>query len=244
MTRRLLLAAGALALLGLLAGCAGPFGGGGIDTSRANESVDYDWDTSANATLTVESDAIRAVYAVENRSTVEVYGFRRFNNERPLDPVAVRFRYPNGTVVGPGAMTFSTANSRTVIELPADEGQLALTLPKTGKRVRVPVVVDGSHEVILPENAHVRYFLLGRVAPSADERVEGDDGRVRLRWDSVSGDRLIVEYYLERDLVIFAAVLTVASLAVLGGLVYFWLQLRTLRERRQQVAWDEDSGGP
>lgn len=241
--RRKLLAAGTLALLALLAGCTGPLGGGGLDTSEADAEADYDWNTSANATLTVERERVLAVYQVENRSTLELYGFRRFGNERPLDPVAVRFRYPNGTVVGPDAMEFSTADSRTVVELPASEGQFGVVLPKDGKRVRTPVVVEGSHELILPENAKVEYFLLGRVAPRADERVERD-GRVHLRWDSVSGERLVVEYYLERDLFIFAVVLTLASVGVLGGLVFFWLQLRTLRERREQVAWDEDSGAP
>lgn len=241
--RRRLLAVGMLALLTVLAGCAGPFGGG-LDTSRADEDADYDWDTTADATLTVENDRVLAVYRVENRSTIEIYGFRRFGNERPLDPVAVRFRHPNGTVVGPEAMAFSTANSRTVIELPASEGQLGVTLPKNGKRVRTPVPVEGSHEMILPENAHVRYYLLGRVVPEADERVEEADGLVHLRWDDVSRDRIVVEYYLERDLVIFTAVLAVAGLAILGGLVFFWLQLRTLRERREQVAWDRDAGEP
>ncbi|MDZ7700561.1 MAG: DUF5803 family protein [Halobacteriales archaeon] len=242
--RRRLLAVGALALLAVLAGCAGPFGGGGLDTSRANETASYDWETTANSTLTVEGDRVLAVYRVENRSTLELYGFRRFGNLQPLDPVAARFRYPNGTVVGPAAMSFSTADSRTVVELPAEEGRFAVALPKEGKRVRVPIVVEGSHELLLPEDAHVRYFLLGRVVPSADERTEGPDDRVRLRWEALSGERLVVEYYLERDLVIFAAVLTLAGLGILGGLIYFWLQLRTLRERRQQVAWDEDSGGP
>lgn len=242
--RRRLLAVGTLALLAALAGCTGPLGGGGLDTSKADQDADYDWDTSANATLTVENDRVLAVYRVENRSTLELYGFRRFGNERPLDPVAVRFRYPNGTVVGPEAMTFSTANSRTVVQLPASEGHLGVTLPKTGKRVRTPVVVEGSHEVILPENAMVQYFLLGRVAPPADERAETADGHVLLRWQEVSGERIVVEYYLERDLFIFAVVLSIASVGVLGGLVFFWLQLRTLRERREQVAWDEDSGAP
>lgn len=241
--RRRGFAMGGLVLLVVLAGCTSPFGGG-IDTGRADQEVAYDWETTANTTLTVEGDRILAVYRLSNRSTVEIYGFQRFNNERPLDPIGVQFRYPNGTVVGPAAMNFSTANSRTVIELPARDGQLGLVLPKTGKRVRTPVVVEGSHEVVLPENAHVQYYLLGRVVPPADERVEEADGRVHLRWSAISGDQLVVEYYLERDLVIFAAVLALAGLGILGGLVYFYLQLRTLRERRQQVAVDEDAGGP
>lgn len=241
MNRRLL-AVGTLAFLALLAGCTSPFGSGEVDQAALAQNQTYDWDTSANSTLTVESDGIRAVYTLENRSTLEVYGFQRFNNKRPIDPVGLQFRYPNGTVVGPESMAVSKANSRTTIELPASAGQVALTLPKTGKRVRVPVVVDGSHEVILPQNAQVKYFLLGRVAPRADQRFEGPDGRVHLQWEDVSGDRVVVEYYLERDLFLFAAGLTLGSFILVGGLVYFWLQLRSLRERRQQVAWEDDSG--
>jgi transposase-like protein len=83
---------------------------------------------------------------------------------------------------------------------------------------------------------------VSRLCEEIDERVEEADGRVHLRWDAVSRDRIVVEYYLERDLVIFTAVLAVASLAILGDLVFFWLQLRTLRERRDQVALEDDSG--
>lgn len=243
MSRRLL-AVGGLVALAVLAGCTGPFGSGEVDREALSANETYDWDAPADSTLTIERDGILAVYAVANRSSVEVYGFQRFNNERAIDPVALRFRYPNGTVVGPEAMTVSKADGRTTIGLPAAEGQVAMTLPKTGKRVRIPVVAEGSHEVVLPENAHVRYFLLGRVAPRADDRFVGPDGRVHLRWEEVTGDRLVVEYYLERDLVIFATVLTVGSALLVGGLVYFWLQLRELRERRQQVAWEDDSGAP
>lgn len=243
MTRRLL-GIGLLALLAATAGCMGAFGGGEVDRSAADQDEAYDWNTTANTTLTVEQDRILAVYDVEDRSTVEIYAFRRFNNERPVDPVAVKFRYPNGTVVGAEAMTFTRADSRTVVHLPAAEGQVALTLPKTGKRVRVPVVVDGSHAVILPEHAQVRYFLLGRVAPRTDERVEGPDGRVHLRWNDVTRERIVVRYYLERDLLIFSAILALGGILLIGGLVYFWLQLRALRERREQVAWEEDSGAP
>lgn len=242
MTR--LLPLGLLVVLAATAGCTGAFGGGGIDRTALAANQTYDWDTSANATLSVQRDGVLAVYAVESRSTVEVYAFQRFNNERAITPGAVRFRYPNGTVVGPEAMSFSRANSRTVVELPANEGQLAMTLPKSGKRVRLPVLVEGSHELVLPRNAEVRYFLLGRVVPPADERFVGTDGRVHLVWDEVGRNRLVVEYYLDRDLAIFAVVAALASLLTVGGLVYFWLQLRELRERRQQVAWEDDPGAP
>lgn len=233
-----------LALLATTAGCMGPFGGNEVDEEALAEDASYDWDTTAATTLTIDQDAIHAVYSVENRSTLEVYAYRRFNNERPVDPVALRFRYPNGTVVGHEAMSVSKTNSRTVIELPASEGQVAMQLQKTGKQIRVPVVVEGSHEVVLPENTDVQYFLLGRVSPRADERVEGPDGQVHLRWDDLTAESLSVRYYLERDLLIFTAVVALASVLAIGGLVYFWLQLRSLRARRQQVAWEDGPGSP
>jgi hypothetical protein len=67
---------------------------------------------------------------------------------------------------------------------------------------------------------------------------------VHLRWNDVTRERLVVRYYLERDLLIFSAMLALGGVLLIGGLVYFWLQLRTLRERRDQVAWEEDSGAP
>ena len=244
MTGRRLAAAGVLVLLVVTAGCLSFFGPNEVDREGLAEERPYDWDTEADTTAVVDQSEVRLVYVVSNRSSLEVWGFERFNNERPVDPVALRFRYPNGTVVGPAAMTLSKSRSRTTIQLPAREGRVALTLPKRGKRVRLPVVVEGSHELVLPERARVRYWLLGRVVPAADERVLEDDGRVHLRWEEVTRESLVVEYYLERDLLIFGGLLAVGVVGLAGVLGYFYLQLRTLRERREQVAWDEEPGGP
>lgn len=242
--RRRALAVGLLLVLVASSGCLSFFGGNEVDRERLAADRDYDWSTDANTTVTVDQSEVRVVYAVANRSSIEIHGFERFNNERPVDPIALRFRHPNGTVVGPDAMTVTKSRSATTIELPADAGRVALTLPKQGKRVRLPVVVEGSHEVVLPAGARVRYWLLGRVVPPADSRTLEDDGRVHLRWEAVERESLIVEYYLERDLLIFGSLVAVGLVALAAVLGYFYLQLKTLRERREAVAWDEASDEP
>ena len=243
MSRRLL-AVALLCVLVVSSGCLAFFGGNEVDRDRLAEERDYDWDTTANTTITVERSEVHLVYDVTNRTTLEVWRFERFNDERSVDPVALRFRYPNGTVVGPDAMTVTKTRARTTIALPARDGQVALTLPKRGKRVRLPVLVEGSHELVLPASARVRYWLLGRVVPAADERTLGDDGRVHLRWDEVPRDSLVVEYYLERDLLIFGSLLGLGLVALAAVLGYFYLQLRALREQRREVAWDDRDGAP
>lgn len=234
---RLGIAALVLVFLSMSAGCT-LLGPGDVDTDDLGADAEYEWDTAANVTITITADSYRAVYELTNQSELKVFRFHRFNNQRPIDPKAVQFRYPNGTVVGPESMTFEKQRSGTVINLPSRTGMLALTGPKQGKQVRIPTVVEGSYEVILPEQTDVRYFLLGRVSPSGYERTV-EDGQVHLQWEEVSGDSIIVRYYLARDLLIFGSVVLLALLALIGGLGYFWLQLRTLRDRRDEVALDE-----
>lgn len=234
---RLGLAALMLVLLTVSAGCT-LLGPGDVDAGDLEAEAEYDWDTSANVTINIKSDSYQAVYKIANQSELKVFRFHRFNNQRPIDPKAVQFRYPNGTIVGPESMEFEKQRSGTVIDLPGRTGMLALTGPKQGKQVRIPTVIEGSYEVILPEDTDVRYFLLGRVSPSGYERTV-ENGQVHLRWDDVSGDSIVVRYYLARDLLIFGSVLLLALLALIGGLGYFWLQLRSLQDRRDEVALDD-----
>lgn len=234
---------GALLLLfgGLvvLSGCAG-FGGGEVDPQRLGQNATYDWDTSTDARVVIDGNEYTAVYRFENRTEVELFRFFRLNNKRPLDPAALKFRYPNGTVVDYTAMTVEKSRTRTTVTLPTAEGQLAYTARTRGKRLRLPVILEGgSYEVVLPPGTRVQYFLFGRVRPGEYQRtIEGD--RVHLRWSAVESDRIVVRYYLQRDLFLFAG-LFIAGLAVaLGGLGYFVLRLRRLRERREEVGLDVD----
>ena len=234
------LAATALALLLLTAGCAALSPGGGeVDREALAEEETYDWDTSADATFNITGGVYKAVYRVDGRRTVALSRFERLSDRRPLEVAAVKFRYPNGTVVGAEAMSVERNDSYTVVTLPAEEGRFAYRHPQRSKELYVATAVSGSHEVILPPNTHVRYPLIGRVMPGG-YRTYTEAGRVHVHWDSVTDDRIVVRYYLLRDLWIFAGILLAGAVGAVVGLSYFWLQLRDLRERRQVVDVEED----
>ena len=236
--RRHRLALAAVVLLVLLAGCSA-FGPGDVNRERLSTNATYTWDTEANVTFTLERTQYRAVYRIHNQSTFEIYRFHRLNNRRAVDPAGVQFRYPNGQIVGADAMSFEKTQSGTVITLPNDEGTLAMSLPKHGKRIRAPTVLEGDYEVILPADARVGIPLLGRVVPRGYER-SMIDGRVHLYWPTVQGDRVVVRYYLVRDLYLFGGLLVLAGVILVGGVTYFWYQLKDLRERREEVAIEGD----
>ena len=232
---RRLLAAVALVLLLVTAGCSalGP-GGGELDQSRLSENSTYDWNASADVTINVTGGYYHAVYRVDNRSTLALSRFERLNERRPLEIGAIAFRYPNGTVVGADAMAVEGNDSYATVTLPNSSGQFAYRVPMQGKELHVATAVSGSYEVVLPPNTRVRYPLIGRVSPSGYE-TSVEDGRVHVTWDEVTDDRLTVRYYLVRDFWIFGGIVVVGSLVAVVGLAYFWLQLREFRERRESV---------
>lgn len=233
--RRRPLAATALALLVLSAGCSALSpGGDGVDREALAADETYQWDTSADVTINVTGGVYKAVYRIDGRQTVALSEFQRLSDRQPLDVEAIKFRYPNGTVVGVSAMTVEQNGSHTVVTLPADEGRFAYRVPQRGKEIHVATAVEGSYEVILPPRTHVRYPLLGRVSPGGYETTT-EDGRVHIRWDEVTDDRLVVRYYLLRDLWIFGGIVVAGLVAGVVGLTYFWLQLRGIKERRRVV---------
>lgn len=238
---RRLLAAATLALLVASAGCAalGP-GGGGVDHQALAANGTYAWNTSADVTIDVGTGNYTTVMTVQNRSTVGLSAFQRLNERRPLGVEAIQFRYPNGTVVGADAMNVTQNGSATVVTLPARRGQFAYRVSKRGKAIHVATPRSGSYEVILPPDTQVRYPLLGRVQPGGYTATTAD-GRVHLRWTDLTAGRLDVQYYLVRDLWLFAGVVIVALLAAAAVLTYFWVQLTRLRKRRETV--DLEEGG-
>ena len=231
----------ALCVLVLTAGCSA-LGPGEVSEADLAENVDHDWNTTANATLTVERDRYRAVYRVTGRETIDLYHPRRLDNRDPIDPIGAAFRYPNGTVVNITTDDVERADGATVVTLPAENGSLAFAAPRTGKRLAVPTNVPGSYEVVLPDGGRVQYPLLGRVVPGGYDRSVASDGRVHLRWADPRGDRVVVEYYLARDLLLLGGIVAVAGAALLGGAAYFLLVLRRLRRRRDEVALDVETG--
>lgn len=237
---RRFLAALAFAVLAMTAGCAA-LGSGDVDRDKLGEDVEYDWDTSADVTITVGPDRYQVVYRFDNRSSVELYSFQRLNNERPMDPIGAQFRHVDGTVERIDPSAVDKTRSRTVITFPSTQGRFGYTAPKTGKSIRVPIFAEGSYEVILPPNARVKYRLLGRVTPRGYD-TSMVDGQVHIRWEEPSGDRIAVRYYIVRDLLIFGSLLGIAVVLIFAGGVYFWMQLRTLKARREEVAFDRDDG--
>lgn len=240
MNRRLLLASALLAVLTLSAGCMGFFGSDEFSQEQLNRDANYNWNTSSNVTVTVNDDNYRSVYNISNRSTLELHKTEALGEEEPVEVSAVKFRYPNGTVVNASAMEFEKTGSKTVIKLPAENGQLAFTAPNDGLRTfEMQTSVHGSYEVVLPEGMRMGNFLLGdaRPNPSSTELV---DNRVHIYWDDVTADVITVQYYLARDLLIFGGLLAVLAVVAAVGLGYLWLQVKELSEKRDELGLNVD----
>lgn len=212
---------------------------GDVDQEALREDVTYEWNTGVNGTITVGDGEYQAVYNISNRSEVRLFEFDRFNNERPIDPQGVKFQFPNGTVVGADWLGVEKTRSFTVITLPATHGKFAYSGPTSGKHVRVPTVISGSHELILPEDAQIQYPLFGRVLPR-DYEWELEEGQVHIFWEDVQTDQIIVRYYLVRDLWLFGGIVGIAFLVLIGGGVYLWRELQEVRERRGEVGLFSD----
>ena len=252
MNRRLLLAAGCLALLALTSGCLG-FGTGPVseDTLDSEPAEPYRWDSDRAVHVTVqENTQFRAVMAV-NRSTLDLFRRDGFGGSNPLSVQAVRYRYPNGTVITGSEIRERGGEVRetrdeTVVELPPGTaergGQLAFTSGGTPKRFTLPTYVDGTYEVVLPENRAIDFPVFGQVSPGNYETLRDDRNRVRIVWaEPVTADTVSVRYYLQRDLYVFGGVLGVILLAGIAGLLYRRRQIERLREQRTDMGIDVDS---
>jgi len=256
MNRRLLLAAGCLALLAVTSGCLG-FGTGPVseDTLDSDPAEPYEWETDRAAHITVqENTQFRAVMDV-NRSTVDLFRRDGFGGSNPLSVEAVRYRYPNGTVLTGSEIRerggeIRETRDETVVELPPGAaergGTLAFTSSGTPKRFTLPTYVDGTYEVVLPEDREIDFPVFGQVSPGNYETVRDDRGRVRIVWaEPVTADTVSVRYYLQRDLFIFAGVLGLILVAGIGGLLYRRRQIEQLRKRRTEMGLDvEDDDDP
>ncbi|MEF8774524.1 MAG: DUF5803 family protein [Halobacteriales archaeon] len=227
-----------LALLVGLSGCLGLFGGASEERLCENET--YDYKTDANATFTVATNnTYKAVYDVDGQRTIELYETNAINNERPLNVRAVEFRAPDGTVYGCEDIEVEQKNSRTVVTLPAENGQFAYTAGGQPKRFSTHTFVDGSYEVVLPEDRKVRGPLIGSIRPSGHEVTTRND-RVHVTWESVDTRRVAVRYYLQRDVYLLLGVIGVAGAAALGGLAYYYRKIERLRRRREEAGLDVD----
>lgn len=230
---RRLLAILALGFLVLLAGC----GGTAVDDAALNESADYDWDTSAAVTITAEGTEYRAVYTLDDESEVRLSVHDELLGRQPVSISAVQFRYENGTVVNATALSVEERDKRTVVSFPAEEGQFAFTARSSSRSLTVPVMTNRSHEIILPEGMRTSVPVFGGADPGGYETEIRDD-RVHLTWESIETDRITVDYYQSRDLLLFAGLLGILVLVSLGGIAYYRSQIRRLEEQRTEAGLD------
>ncbi|MDZ7850948.1 MAG: DUF5803 family protein [Halodesulfurarchaeum sp.] len=226
-----------LAVAGLLT-MAGCLGGGAVDEQALAEPANYEWNTSADVSVSVDGGSYQAVLAMNDRTNVSLFGPGEFGGETALPIRAVKYRYPNGTVVNASALSVSEVGERTVVEVPRSGGQLAYTAGVLSNELFLPVTINGSYAVRLPPGTAVSAPIIGGARPGGYD-LERTEDRITLRWQNPETDVLSVDYYQERNLYIFGGLLGVAGLIAGAGLLYFRAQLRTLAARRGAVGPDD-----
>ncbi|MFB6127029.1 MAG: DUF5803 family protein [Halolamina sp.] len=240
-------AAVALVALVLSSGCLGFVTGNEPQMERLNEAPDqsYAWNESVDAHVTVTDDAnFRAVYDLNGSATIELYRRDGFGGRNPLDARALRYQYPNGTVIDAGELrerggSIERTGDAIVVTAPDGDGRIAFTADSTPKRFSLPTYREGSYEVVLPPDRRVEFFLFGNVVPGSGEVSRSGD-RTVVDWAEVTTDTVLVQFYLQRDLFVFGAILVGIVLVGLGGLGYYRLQIRKLREKRDELGLDVD----
>jgi hypothetical protein len=252
MNRRQLLPLIGLVALVVTSGCAGFFGSQPISDEQLDEEppAPYVWDNEVNAHITITENArFQAVYRLDDER-MELFRRDGFGGRNAIPVSAVRYRYPNGTVITGTELvarggSINRSRERVSVVLPDDApsdggGRLAFTSSSTPKRFSLPTFVNGSYAVVLPPNRRVEVFPFGTVNPRGYE-VETDGDRRIIRWDGVEADSVSVQFYLQRDLLIFggaAAGLTVVGIA---GALYYKRRIDELRERREELGLDVET---
>ncbi|ESP88061.1 DUF5803 family protein [Candidatus Halobonum tyrrellensis] len=243
-----------VALVGLLglSGCLGLFGGGSVGDDRLDRAPagdDYAWNASVDAHITVLSDAtFEAVYRV-NGSEATLYRPDGLGGRTPLDVRAVRYQYPNGTVINGSTLAarggVTQNRDEVTVTLPADVegGRLAFTAGSTPKRFSLPTYVDGSYEVVLPPGRDVSLPVFGQISPGDyDTPVRTDDrDRVHITWGDVTADSVTVQFYQPGDLRILGGLVALAGVVGVGGLLYYRRQIERLRRLREEHGLDVDT---
>jgi hypothetical protein len=255
--RRFALAAAAIALLAVSAGCLGYATGGGEVTNEtldAEPPREYDFGADRDAAFELSTDnRYTAVYAVDDREELRLYRQTPYQGDQPLEFEAFRYRYPDGEVV-----TGSEFRARGgEIERTTDEtwirfaddmagGEVAFSGAGSPRRFSTRAYVEGSYAVTLPPGFSTEFPIVGHVSPR-DYSVETVGDRDRIVWDDVTSGSIVVQSYREGDLVVFGVILAVAVVAAVAGTLYFRRQLAALRQRRRDLGLgvydDEDDDG-
>jgi hypothetical protein len=235
-----------LALLALVAlsGCTAITGPEEVDPSQLNQNATYDWESDENVTILVNRTSYQVVHDVRQNATLTVFSRDDLGREQSVPIRALRYRYPNGTVVGPdnSSLSANRTGQQTNIQLPGNgTGQVAYSAPRSGKSFATPTFIDGqTYAVSLPPGARVGIPLLSNVRPGSYETsVNATTNRMTVRWDEPVDSRMLrLRYYLERDLYIFGAVAVISVIIGTAGTVYYWRQLQEVRRRRQEAGID------
>ncbi len=248
MHRRVVL--GVICVIALVsgAGCLDYVTGGGevtADTLDQEPPVAYEWNTDSDVYIDVSTDAsFTATYNVSGVEELRLYRTSFRGLEEPLALEAFRYQYPNGTVI-----TGSEFRDRGgEIEQTPDEifvrfgdglqdGRIGIHANSIPKRFTLPTYVEGSYEVALPPDRRVDIWLFGNVAPRGHETTV-ENGRQHVIWEDVSSETVVVQFYLQRDLYVFAIVISIAALIGLGGAVYYKRRLDSLKQQRQEMGLD------
>ncbi|XVH31078.1 DUF5803 family protein [Haloferacaceae archaeon DSL9] len=244
MNRRFLLAIFALVLLVVSAGCLAYFTGGGevSDERLDREPADaYQWETDRDVHIDLRtSSSFQAVYQVEAGETLRLYRSTGYGTEEALDISAVRFRYADNETVISGTELKAQGGEveqtpdEVYVTAPDADGRLAFTASAIPRRFTLPVYAEGSYEVVLPPGNRIDFFLFGNVAPRGYESEVIDD-RTRVYWDDVDSGTVLVQYYGERDLYIFGAVVALLSVVAVGGLLHYRRKIDDLADKRRAM---------
>lgn len=236
--KRLALGVLVLAALAVMAGCTSPFGGG-VDEERLNENATYEWNDSADVYVNVTTGQYEAVYDVSGFEGTEFELWRPgIESRNPLPIAALKYRYPNGTTVTAENLTVERQDGATVVNLPVSTGKVAFTARTDEKRLVLPNYMEGSYHVVLPENMRVGFPLFGQVSPGADEReLDESSSRVNLRWEEVTRN-MNLQWYLARDLWLFAGLIIVLGVIAAAGVAYYMYQIRELEQKREDLGLD------
>lgn len=229
-------ALGGVVLLAVLAGCFGP---AEIPEDQLAGNATYNWAQDADAAYTLSRSSYTAVFNLSNRSTLSVHDRDALGVESPVEISALQFRFRDGTIVNATHENLSAQlrQRRTVISLPASEGWVGYTARRSGKQFATPVVVPGRQTITLPPGARVGVPLLSQVSPG-NYTTDVAENRMTVAWGNVSDGSLTVQYYLQRDLVLFSLLLLVALTIGLGGAVYYLRQIRRLESQREEIGLD------
>lgn len=234
----------ALVALVFLSGCT-LFGGGELSEDQLSGDQEYDWDSNATTTINLSSstDTYAAVVDVTGQQELDVYLEDTFRGETSVQIEALQFQFTNGTVVNASHPSLSAVQNRdqTTIRLPTENGSVGYTAPRGGKGWTGPVLVEGSVRMDLPEGTRVGLWGLSRVNPNPDQNTVEND-RTALLWEEMErGDPISVRYYLVRDMYIFGALFALVVSLGIGGVAYYYRQVRRAQSKREDVGLDVET---